>query len=92
MSKVILQGYILVPDKDLEIVKRELPIHINLTNKELGCLVFDVTNDINNPNKFNVYEEFVDQAAFEHHQNRVKHSNWGKITNQVTRHYQITSA
>ena len=91
MSKVILQGYILVPDVDLEIVKTELVVHSKLTKQESGCLIFEVTPDIDNPNRFSVYEEFVDQAAFDLHQSRVKNSNWGKVTTQVERHYQITN-
>jgi autoinducer 2-degrading protein len=80
LSKVILQGYILVPDVDSEIVKTELIVHSNLTKQEPGCLIFKVTPDIDNPNRFSVYEEFVDQAAFDLHQSRVKNSNWGKVT------------
>jgi len=91
LSKVILQGYILVPDADLDIVKRELIIHSNLTNEESGCLTFEVTQDESNTNKFDVYEEFIDQISFEKHQARVKSSNWGKVTQNVSRHYQISN-
>ena len=84
-----MQGYILVPDTDLEIVRSELVIHTKLTQAEPGCLIFKVTPDTNNPNKFVVYEEFVNQTAFDIHQSRVKKSNWGIVTNQVQRHYQI---
>ncbi|WOH35933.1 antibiotic biosynthesis monooxygenase [Thalassotalea fonticola] len=89
MSKVILKGYILVSDIDLEIVKTELIVHCKLTKEEPGCLLFEVIPDANNPNLFSVYEEFVDQAAFDNHQTRVNNSNWGKVTKQVKRHYQI---
>jgi len=90
LSKVILKGYILVPDTDLEIVRAELIVHAKLTKEESGCLIFEVTPDIGNPNKFNVYEEFVDQIAFDKHQSRVKSSNWGKVTKQVERNYEIS--
>tara|TARA_R110001583_G_scaffold171120_3_gene324622 strand:- start:1940 stop:2281 length:342 start_codon:yes stop_codon:yes gene_type:complete len=89
LSKVILQGYILISDADLEKVKTELIVHSKLTKEELGCLVFEVWPDINNANKFHVYEEFIDQDAFDNHQARVKNSNWAKVTTQVQRHYQI---
>lgn len=89
LTKVILQGFIVVPDSDLEIVKSELIIHKTLTLKENGCLIFTVTPDETNPNKFSVYEEFVNQAAFDNHQVRVKTSKWGEVTKNVERHYQI---
>ena len=91
LAKVILEGFIIVPDSDLEIVKRELVTHTSLTLKEDGCLTFTVTPDENNRNKFSVYEEFVDQTAFDNHQARVKSSKWGEVTNNVERHYQISS-
>lgn len=90
MAKVILQGFILVPDSDLEIVKRELVIHKSLTLKEEGCLTFNVTPDESNHNKFSVYEEFINQAAFDNHQARVKSSKWGEVTKNVERHYKIS--
>lgn len=79
-----------MPDADLNIVKNELITHKNLTKQEVGCLQFEVTQDQHNLNKFNVYEAFVDQQAFNYHQQRVKNSTWGKITVNVQRHYQIT--
>lgn len=91
MPKVILQGYILVPDVDLNVVITELVTHTKLTMEEVGCLTFKVTPDENNANKFSVYEEFIDQAAFDNHQVRVKSSSWGKVTRQVERHYKISN-
>jgi len=89
MSKVILKGFILVPQSELELVKKELITHKNLTLKEEGCITFSVTENIHNPLRFEVYEEFVDKVAFEEHQKRVKASKWGKVTANVTRHYEI---
>lgn len=89
MAKIILQGFIVVPDSDLAVVKSELLIHKTLTLKEAGCLTFTVTQDENNPHKFSVYEEFVNQDAFDNHQARVKSSKWGEVTKNVERHYQI---
>ncbi|MDO6569287.1 antibiotic biosynthesis monooxygenase [Alteromonas sp. 1_MG-2023] len=92
MAKVILQGFIVVPDSDLEVIKRELVTHKSLTLKEAGCLTFTVTPDENNHNKFIVYEEFINQTAFDIHQARVKSSKWGDVTKNVERHYQISSS
>ncbi|GEM76730.1 putative quinol monooxygenase [Vibrio sagamiensis] len=89
MSKITLKGYILVPEQDLQIVKRELSNHKKLTLKEQGCISFSVSENSDNPLRFDVFEEFVDKAAFEQHQARVKSSYWGKVTLNVKRHYKI---
>ncbi|CAJ1877458.1 putative quinol monooxygenase [Aeromonas veronii] len=90
MSRVILKGFIIVPPNDLAAVKDELDNHIYLTRAETGCLIFKVTQDPVNPCRFDVYEEFVDDAAFQAHQARVKSSRWGEITVNVERHYTVT--
>lgn len=78
MGKIILRGYIIVPSDSLVAVKSGLLIHDELTKKELGCIKFEVSQDKNNHNKFNVYEEFIDEEAFNNHQLRVANSKWGE--------------
>ncbi|WP_282166940.1 putative quinol monooxygenase [Shewanella japonica] len=90
MSRVRLTGYILVVDEDLSAVKQALPLHRKLTLAEPGCVSFEVLPDNKNPNKYNVDEVFTDQMAFEVHQARVKQSAWGRLTVNVTRHYQMS--
>jgi quinol monooxygenase YgiN len=90
MNRVILKGFIIVPPNDLAVVKDELDNHIQLTRAETGCLIFEVTQDALNPCRFDVYEEFVDEAAFQAHQARVKSSRWGEITGNVERCYTVT--
>lgn len=90
MTEVILQGYILVPAEDLKLVLLELPRHIELTRQEAGCIVFQVERDPEDHHRFNVYEKFSNQQAFEAHQARVKQSHWGMITKNVERHYKIS--
>lgn len=92
MPKIILEGHIVVSDTDLAAVVAELPIHIQLTLQEEGCLRFDVTQSQGADNVFWVSEEFIDQAAFEAHQRRVKSSNWGRVASNVERHYRVTEA
>jgi len=89
MSKIILKGYILVPEIDLLAVKNELPSHIDHTRNEAGCLVFEVSQDQENTMRFNVYEEFSNKKAFSAHQERVSKSKWGEVTANVERHYEI---
>lgn len=90
MSKVTLKGFILVPESELELVKHELVNHKRLTLEELGCITFNVTENSENPLRFDVYEEFTDREAFEQHQKRVKASHWGKVTVNVERHYEVS--
>lgn len=92
MPKIILEGHIVVPDNDLREVLAALPTHIELTSKEEGCLRFEVKQNPERPNVFSVYEEFIDRAAFDAHQRRVRTSAWGKIAERVERHYKITEA
>ncbi|WP_429104892.1 putative quinol monooxygenase [Aeromonas allosaccharophila] len=92
MTQVILEGFIVVPANDLTAVKNELDNHIQLTRSETGCLIFKVNQDPLNPCRFDVYEEFVDEAAFQAHQARVKSSRWGEITVNVERFYTVTES
>ena len=89
MIKVILKGHIMVPEPDVAAVKIELNNHIELTRQESGCLVFEVSQDAENSNRFNVYEEFTDRQSFASHQDRVSKSKWGAITVNVERQYEI---
>ena len=91
MAKVTLKGFILVPPSELDVISNELATHIELTKIERGCLVFEVTQDADNPFKFHVYEEFTSQQAFESHQARVVASRWGSVTKNVERYYEFTS-
>jgi len=90
LSKIILKGYVLVTDSDLATVKRELANHIYLTRQEEGCLVFEVSQDNKNINRFNVYEEFVSQDAFKWHQQRLRNTEWGKVSSKLEKHYKIS--
>lgn len=90
MSGLILEGFIDVPESALETVIAELPNHIHLTQQEKGCIAFRVEQDSENAFRFHVFEAFTDRSAFEAHQQRVKHSEWGRITANVQRTYRIT--
>lgn len=92
MSKVVLQGFILIPESDLVAVKSELPNHIHLTRAEAGCVAFTVSESIDNPLRYDVFEEFIDQEAFDFHQKRVINSYWGEVTVNVERHYEIKTS
>lgn len=89
MAKLSLSGYILVPAEDLDAIIRELPQHIWLTLNEAGCLAFDVRQNPETSNRFEVNEVFEDAAAFERHQARVRDSTWGEVSRNAQRHYTI---
>ncbi|MEI8633299.1 antibiotic biosynthesis monooxygenase [Vibrio sp. PP-XX7] len=78
-----------MPADVLQMVIEELENHRILTQQEKGCLVFEVTQSKTDPTRFEVYEEFTDRVAFEMHQQRVRNSNWGEITQHVARFYDI---
>tara|TARA_Y100001956_G_scaffold81536_1_gene99374 strand:- start:610 stop:1005 length:396 start_codon:yes stop_codon:yes gene_type:complete len=88
MGKVILSGYIDIPENELEVVTTALEKHIELTRNEAGCLIFEVTQSSELSTRFTVYEEFTDKAAFESHLARVKASEWGRVTGNVKPHVQ----
>lgn len=90
MSKVTLSGHIEVPAVELANITVALERHMALTREEPGCIVFEVVQDSEEPTMFSVYEEFVDQAAFDAHQNRVLTSSWSEATKNVVRHYKVT--
>ena len=73
----------------IDAVKKELVNHIELTRQEEGCLIFEVVQDQHQPQRFDVYEEFVDQQAFDTHQSRAKNSHWSNVAANVARHYEI---
>ena len=89
--KITLKGFIEVPESDLEVVLEELEIHKQLTQSEPGCITFKVIQSKNNPTRFNVYEEFESREDFEYHQQRVRSSNWGVVSKNCKRSYEITS-
>jgi len=89
MDRVTLKGHIIVPDDKLSTVQVALKRHIALTREERGCIVFEVTQDSEDKNKFHVYEEFVDRESFAAHQERVSNSSWGEKSKGLVRSYEI---
>ncbi len=88
----LLAGHILVPDADLEAVHRELPKHRAATLAETGCLRFDVYPDLQNKNKFHVFEVFTSEAAFRVHKQRMEGTDWVKASANVERFYTVRKA
>ncbi|MGG7517286.1 putative quinol monooxygenase [Allorhizobium undicola] len=78
-----------MPEDRLAAVTAALPLHIELTRAEPGCLSFSVTLSNDAAGRFLVSEVFTDQAAFDHHQARTKASAWFKVTEGIPRDYVI---
>jgi len=91
MARVILTGQLVCADDDeLAVVRRHLPLHTELTRAEEGCVRFDV-RQTDDPLIWQVDEIFVDQAAFDAHQNRAAASSWGSATAGIERRYSMVS-
>ncbi len=86
---ITLSGYILVEESEFESIRQALLAHIQATRAEAGCLVFDVEESATEKRRFDVYEQFVDRAAFEFHQKRVQESPWGTVSKNAKRFYTI---
>ncbi|MBB4007095.1 putative quinol monooxygenase [Allorhizobium taibaishanense] len=84
-----MNGHIDVPQERLAEVEAALPLHIELTRAEPGCLSFQVTPCPDVPGRFLVAESFADQTSFEAHQARTKASAWFAATQGIARDYQI---
>lgn len=90
MGKVVLSGYVIAPKNDLVAIIAALPEHIRLTRDEPGCIIFRVEQNAANPLRFNVYEEFIDRAAFDTHQKRIVGTSWAKASMNLSKYYDIS--
>jgi len=91
-NEVYLAGYIDVPAKALDHVRRALPTHSRLSQAEKDCAVFRVRQDPEHPARFNVFEIFTNKAAYDRHQARMKNSEWAHVTRSAVRHYDVIGA
>lgn len=89
MVRIRLTGTLLcASEEEAAIVRSHLPDHKRLTRAEPGCTVFEVLESPN-PLVWDVSEEFVDEPAFEAHQQRVSNSPWGRATAGIVRRYSV---
>lgn len=77
--------------EQLRSVLDNLPEHILLTRREPGCLHFEVVQRRDEPMLWDVEERFVDQAAFEAHQERTRASVWAEQTRDIVREYRVVT-
>lgn len=89
MNHVFLTGELICGNQDqAAVVAQHLPLHIESTRAEQGCISFEVTLT-DDPLVWQVDEQFLDAASFEAHQQRVASSAWGKATAGIERRYEI---
>lgn len=88
---IVLTGQLVCADtREAAVVRHRLAEHIALTRAESGCLRF-IVEPTGDPLVWAVQERFVDQAAFDSHQSRVRASEWGRATAGITREYTVAS-
>jgi len=88
-NRLYLTGYIDVPEDRLEAVNKALPLHVQLTLEEPGCISFEIKPSESIPGRLMVSEVFQNQAAFEAHQTRNRGSAWFKTTEGIPRNFSI---
>lgn len=86
---VVLRGHLQVPPEDVAAVRAALPEHTERSRAEPGCLRFEVTPDPTDPCRFEVFECFVDRAALDAHQARLRASVWGRVSRNAIRRYTV---
>ncbi len=74
---------------EAEIVLQHLPLHVSLTRAEPGWVKSFEVRQTADPLVWQVEEQFVDEAAFDAHQERVAMSEWGRATSGIERRYAI---
>lgn len=90
MDGVFLTGRLVcTSNAEVELVERHLPLHVELTRAEPGCVSFTVTST-DDPLVWQVDEHFRDSRAFDAHQARVRASEWGRATSGIERRYTIS--
>jgi len=88
-DKLYLTGHIDVPADRIEAVREALPLHVQLTLAEPGCIAFEIKPSESVPGRFIVSEIFKNQIAFEAHQTRNRSSAWFKTTEGIPRNFSI---
>ena len=82
-----LEGHIDVSADRIAQVSEALKEHIKLTREEEGCIFFNVDACSEVAGRFLVSEAFVDEAAFQFHQERAGASPWAQSSAGVPRDY-----
>jgi quinol monooxygenase YgiN len=89
MNTVRLSGLLICASPEqASIVDANLPLHIELTRAEAGCVSFEVA-PTHDPLVWRVDEVFLDAESFAAHRLRVAGSEWGRATEGIERRYEV---
>jgi len=66
-QKLTIVAQLEVKSEQLEFVKNELFKLVSATRLEEGCVVYDLNQDLKNPNSFLIYELWESRALWERH-------------------------
>jgi quinol monooxygenase YgiN len=92
MSVVRLTGLLICETTEqAQVVVDHLPLHVELTRAEPGCISFEVTRAAD-PLVWQVSELFQDAVSFAAQQHRVAASEWGRATAGIERRYEVDGA
>lgn len=92
MPLIHLQGRLICRSaEERRAVLTHLPLHMRLTLREPGCLLFDLAQG-EDPMVWSVEEVFASYAAYETHQKRSAQSDWGRATLRIRRDYRLGEA
>ncbi len=86
-GNIVLTGQLHIPLAEQTRLQPLLDAHIAATKAEPGCLFFEVTQDAKDPTLFRVSERFIEQAAYDFHQQRGANSPWGKSSRHLQRKF-----
>lgn len=90
MPRIALTGHLKCSDAaQVQKVREHLPLHLEFTRNEPGCLLFEV-RPTGDPLLWRVDEVFADAEAFAAHQARAAASDWARATAKITREYKTT--
>ena len=84
-----LTGTIIIPRADYPRAEKPLQDHIMATRVEAGNIVFEVSQDAANPELFHVFEQFLDMDSFELHQKLGAEREWGKVSKDFVRDFEV---
>lgn len=76
--------------EEVALVEELLGEHIRLSRAEPGCQRFEVVRSALDPMVWELDEAFVDAAAFEAHQARLRASEWGRASRHIARDYTVS--
>ncbi len=80
MSKLTIVANIIVKPESVDLVKAELEKLIPITQKEEGCIQYDLHRNNDDPNHFMFYETWTSRELWQKHMNAPHLAEYMKVT------------